>query len=531
MSKNLAQVFAANPLASMGANYLMYSTTGTAGVDGAILYSAFQSGIVIAESQVTNLVSDLASKVSSVTGTSNRITITGTTTPQVDIAATYVGQTSIITLGTIATGTWSATNIALNKGGTNASLVADNGGIFYSTATAAAILSGTSLANRALLSGALSAPTFSTTTYPPTTTINQLLWSPANNSIIGLATANNSVLTTSSGGVPSLTASLPPAVQDNIVRLGTIVNIGSPLGSTFGGSGVTSPTLHGILVSQGTGPFSPKVLTNGQLLIGSTSNDPVAALPTSGDSSIVITPTAGGLDFAVNPVGIGSLYPPNFINGFLTGWNNGLSIIFYPGYSIDSSFTTNIVQAVQSVLDSTTNGISGLDTGSLQASKTYYIYSAQQGTNTASTGGIMSLSASAPSFASAPGYNKYFQITTVTTNASVNFENFVQTSNGKIVNITVTSLTFLTGHRNTIILASNGSTQTFTVPATATGLWTIGDTIQVFQQGAGQVVFAAAGGVTIQSMFSNLKIGAQYSSATLTYINTDIWKLEGNLTT
>lgn len=56
--------------------------------------------------------------VTSVSGTSARITSTGGTTPVIDIDATYVGQTSITTLGTIATGTWSATTIALNKGGT-----------------------------------------------------------------------------------------------------------------------------------------------------------------------------------------------------------------------------------------------------------------------------------------------------------------------------------------------------------------------------------------------------------------------------
>lgn len=48
------------------------------------------------------------------TGTSNRITVTnGTTNPVVDISASYVGQTSITTLGTIATGTWNATAIDL----------------------------------------------------------------------------------------------------------------------------------------------------------------------------------------------------------------------------------------------------------------------------------------------------------------------------------------------------------------------------------------------------------------------------------
>jgi hypothetical protein len=38
----------------------------------------------------------------------------------IDIDAAYVGQTSIVTLGTITTGTWSGTTIAVNKGGSGA---------------------------------------------------------------------------------------------------------------------------------------------------------------------------------------------------------------------------------------------------------------------------------------------------------------------------------------------------------------------------------------------------------------------------
>lgn len=56
--------------------------------------------------------------VSSVTGTANRITSTGGATPQIDIAATYVGQTSITTLGTIATGVWQGTAVGVIYGGT-----------------------------------------------------------------------------------------------------------------------------------------------------------------------------------------------------------------------------------------------------------------------------------------------------------------------------------------------------------------------------------------------------------------------------
>ena len=53
----------------------------------------------------------------SVTGTSSRISVSGS---GVDIAATYVGQTSITTLGTITAGTWNGSTIAVANGGTGA---------------------------------------------------------------------------------------------------------------------------------------------------------------------------------------------------------------------------------------------------------------------------------------------------------------------------------------------------------------------------------------------------------------------------
>lgn len=59
-----------------------------------------------------NLASATAGGVSSVTGTTNRITATAGSNPIIDISASYVGQTSITTLGTITTGAYQATAIA-----------------------------------------------------------------------------------------------------------------------------------------------------------------------------------------------------------------------------------------------------------------------------------------------------------------------------------------------------------------------------------------------------------------------------------
>src|ERR1700687_1666345 len=95
--------------------------------------------------------------------------------------------------------------LPLAGGGTAANLTASNGGIFYSTGSAGAILSGTATANQVLLSGASTTPAWSTATYPATTTINQLLYSSAANTITDLATGNTGSLVTSSTGVPSIT--------------------------------------------------------------------------------------------------------------------------------------------------------------------------------------------------------------------------------------------------------------------------------------------------------------------------------------
>jgi hypothetical protein len=62
-----------------------------------------------------------AGTVTSVSGTSNRISSTGGATPVIDIDAAYVGQSSITTLGTITTGTWNGTDVAVSDGGSGRS--------------------------------------------------------------------------------------------------------------------------------------------------------------------------------------------------------------------------------------------------------------------------------------------------------------------------------------------------------------------------------------------------------------------------
>lgn len=73
-----------------------------------------------------------AGTVTSVSGTLNRITSTGGVTPVIDISASYLGQTSLTTLGTVVTGTWNATRIAEIYGGTNQNTYA-TGDLLYAS--------------------------------------------------------------------------------------------------------------------------------------------------------------------------------------------------------------------------------------------------------------------------------------------------------------------------------------------------------------------------------------------------------------
>ena len=75
------------------------------------------------------------------------------------VTTAAVNSAAATTVGTVTTGTWSATNIALNRGGTNASLTAANGAVVYSTASELALTS-VGTAGQVLTSNGAGAPTW-----------------------------------------------------------------------------------------------------------------------------------------------------------------------------------------------------------------------------------------------------------------------------------------------------------------------------------------------------------------------------------
>lgn len=147
-------------------------TLNTSAGDTTVLGWINQNGVYYFASSVV-----APSGVTSVTGTSNRITSTGGTTPVIDISASYVGQASITTHGTITSGGL----------GTGAVI----GGVTMTLGSDAT---------------------------------NDMYYRNSSGVLTRFSAGNNGVVITSGAGVPSVSSTIPNATQDNITRLGTVTS-------------------------------------------------------------------------------------------------------------------------------------------------------------------------------------------------------------------------------------------------------------------------------------------------------------------
>lgn len=182
--------------------------------------------------------------------------------------------------------------LPLANGGLNGNNTASNGGIFYSTASAGAILSGTATSQQLLLSGASTTPQWSTSTYPLTNAVSTLLYASSANVMAALATANSAALVTNSSGVPSWSGTM----------------------------------------------------TNGQLIIGSTTATPTAATLTSG-TGISITNGAGSITIASTGSGMswttvsGTTQAAAVNNGYITNNAGAVTVTLPTTFAIGDTVT------------------------------------------------------------------------------------------------------------------------------------------------------------------------------------------------
>lgn len=263
--------------------------------------------------------------------------------------------------------------LPLANGGTNANLTASNGGIFFSNATSAGILSGTATANQIVMSGASTSPSWSTATYPATATINQILYGSASNVISGLATANSAVLSTNGSGIPIMSTT----GTFSATQISATTFIGALTGHASLDLALTGGTLTGTLTCT-PGSGNAITVTTGltSLAGGLTVSGAATNINTAGSFNVnigngVYTGTinigngAGLSGSATNlngtvTFGSGTSSSALFENGLILSAGETISVLS-PGGTLnvgDTSFTTT------NNLQSTTNGIVNIQTNS-----------------------------------------------------------------------------------------------------------------------------------------------------------------------
>lgn len=211
------------------------------------------------------------------TGTLNRVTVTGGAglTPTIDIAATYIGQSSITTLGTITTGVWNGTSIA------NAYLA--NSSITIGTTTIP--LGGTSLTLTGLTSvistsfvGALTGNASTATALQTARTINGVSFD---------GTAN--IVVTAAAGTLTGTTLNPTVVNSSLTSVGTLTAGSTGVGFTVA---LSASTITGTLFAVNGGTGQSSYLIGDMLYANSTTT--LAKLPISATAGDVLT-VAGGV--------------------------------------------------------------------------------------------------------------------------------------------------------------------------------------------------------------------------------------------
>ncbi len=237
--------------------------------------------------------------VTSISGTSNRITASASTgAVTLDISGSYVGQSSITTLGTITAGTWSATTIAINKGGTGqvtASAAFDS--LSPMTTLGDIIYGGTSGTNTRLAGNATSTKKFLRQTGTGSVSAAPA-WDTVTSTDVGLGNVENTALSTWAGST-------------NITTLGTIATgvwsgtaidhskltgiVQADVGGLTTGS---SPTFAGL--SLGTGALN----TVGNIEIdGTAARDITVGRASSGAGNIQLIQAGGAQSGATDTAG------------------------------------------------------------------------------------------------------------------------------------------------------------------------------------------------------------------------------------
>jgi hypothetical protein len=245
-------------------------------------------------------------------------------------------------------------------------------------------------------------PAYSTATYPATTTINQLLYSSAANTVGGVTAGNYGVLISGATGIPSwladgttgqlltaTTAGTPSwanAAASSVTITGdtgggltgnSFTFTGGTTGLKFGGAGSTetvsgtlivsnggtgATTLTGLVTGSGTSALTATAITQYNVLTGGVSNAPNSVAPSATSGVPLISQGAASQPVFGTAVVAGGGTGAVTLTGLLTG--NGTSAITGTAITQYNVITGGATNAPNSVAPSATSGVPLISQGS-----------------------------------------------------------------------------------------------------------------------------------------------------------------------
>jgi hypothetical protein len=293
-----------------------------------------------------------------ITGTASRVSVANgngvSGNPTIDIDSNYVGQTSITTLGTIGTGTWNGSTIAVANGGTGANtltgILKGNGTSAFTAVTApsGAIVGTTdsqALSNKDLTAGTNTFPTFNQNTTGSAASLTTAR-SIYGNNFNGTADLSQVIASTFGGTGNGFTKFSGPTTSEKTFTLpnasAAILTDNAAVSVAQGGTGrATGTTAYSLIATGTTATGAQQTLANGattEILVGGGAAAlPVwttatgSGAPVRATSPTLVTPTLGAA--TATSINTGSGAVSNIIAGTYTP-------TLFNGSNVDSSSVT-----------------------------------------------------------------------------------------------------------------------------------------------------------------------------------------------